>query len=105
MPPPALAGVGHIAFRRDITSVRAYVRMCVCAYVTFVTRFKFICKFKCKFTSAFLFYTFWTRKLKLCTYATYLNQDLLMYGTVAPGSCPCGARGRGGGIRVLWTHF
>ena len=30
MPPPALAGVGHIAFRRDVTSVRAYVRMCVC---------------------------------------------------------------------------
>ena len=24
------AGVGHIAFRRDVTSVRAYVRMCVC---------------------------------------------------------------------------
>ena len=36
------AGVGHIAFRRDVT--------CVCAYVTFVTRFKF----RCNFTSAFL---------------------------------------------------
>ena len=39
-----LAGVGHIAFRRDVTS---YVRS---AYVTF----KFTCKFRCKFTSAFL---------------------------------------------------
>ena len=27
MSPPALAGVGHIAFRRDVTSVRAYVHM------------------------------------------------------------------------------
>ena len=42
------AGVGHIAFRRDVTSVRAYV------YVTFVTRFKFTCKFRCNFTSVFL---------------------------------------------------
>ena len=44
------AGVGHIAFRRDVTSV--------CAYVTFITRFKFtckfICKFRCNFMSAFL---------------------------------------------------
>ena len=40
-----LEGVGHIAFRRDVTSVRAYVM--------FVTRFKFTCKFKCKFMSAF----------------------------------------------------
>ena len=31
-----------------------YVRTCVCAYVTFVTRFKIICKFRCNFTSAFL---------------------------------------------------
>ena len=38
--------MGHIAFRRDVT--------CVCACVTFVTRFKFTCKFRCKFTSAFL---------------------------------------------------
>ena len=38
--------LGHIAFRRDVTSVRAYV--------TFVTRFKFTCKFWCNFTSAFL---------------------------------------------------
>ena len=27
MPPPALEGVGHIAFRRGVTSVCAYVRM------------------------------------------------------------------------------
>ena len=40
------AGVGHIAFRCDVTYVRAYV--------TFVTRFKFTCKFRCNFTSAFL---------------------------------------------------
>ena len=32
------------------------------------------------------FYTFWARKLKLCM--THLHQDLLMCGTVAPGSCP-----------------
>ena len=49
-----LAGVGHIAFRRDVTSVRAYVRTCVCACVTFVTRFKFTCKSRSKFTSEFL---------------------------------------------------
>ena len=29
------------------------------------------------------FYTFWARKFKLCMTLTYL-----MYGTVAPGSCP-----------------
>ena len=46
MPLPALAGVGHIAFHRDVMSVHAYV--------TFVNRFKFTCKFRCKFTSAFL---------------------------------------------------
>ena len=34
-----LAGVGHIAFRRGVTSVYAYI--------TFVTRFKFTCKFRC----------------------------------------------------------
>ena len=41
-----LAGVGHIAFRCDVTSVRVFVK--------FVTRFKFTCKFRCKFTSVFL---------------------------------------------------
>ena len=46
MPRLPLAGVGHIAFRHDVTSVHAYV--------TFVTRFKFTYKFRCKFTSAFL---------------------------------------------------
>ena len=29
MPTPALAGMGHIAFRCDVVSVRAYVRTCV----------------------------------------------------------------------------
>ena len=62
MPPPALAGVGHIAFHRDVASVRAHV--------SFVTRFKFMCKFRCKFMSyvslaANNFYAFWARKLKL----------------------------------------
>ena len=33
MPRLPLAGVRHIAFRRDVTSVRAEVRMCVRAYV------------------------------------------------------------------------
>ena len=47
MPPPAFGRSGtYIAFRCDVTSVRANV--------TFVTRLKFTCKFRCKFTSAFL---------------------------------------------------
>ena len=44
----------YIAFRRDVTSVRAYGRTCVCACVTFVTRFKFTGRSRSKFTAEFL---------------------------------------------------
>ena len=50
----SLAGEGHIAFHRDVTSLHACARTFVHAYVTFVTRFKFTCKFRYKFTSVFL---------------------------------------------------
>ena len=46
MPPLLKAEVGHTVFHHDVMSVRAYV--------TFVTRFKFTCKFRCNFMSAFL---------------------------------------------------
>ena len=48
-------------------------------------RFKFTCKFRCNFMSAFL--------LQLITfipetwYDTYLEQELSMPGTIAPGPC------------------
>ena len=48
MPPPAFSRSGAYSI-----SPWCYVCTCVCAYVTFVTRFKFTCKFRCKFTSAF----------------------------------------------------
>ena len=35
-----------ISLCRDVT--------CACAYVTFVARFKFTCKFRCKYMSTFL---------------------------------------------------
>ena len=85
-----------------------YVRTCVCAYVTFVTRFKFTCKFRCKFTSAFLLQliTFIPSELESWNFAWHLpTSRLLMYGTVAPGSCPWAALGVGAGASVYCGHI
>ena len=49
MPLPAFGRCGAYSF-----SPWCYVSTILCAYVTFVTGFKFTCKFRCKFTSAFL---------------------------------------------------
>ena len=74
MPRLPMAGVGHIAFRRDVTSVRAYARMCVRAYVR-MSRSNLPAslgenlrpRFSCSF------YTFWARKLKLCMTLTNIK--------------------------------
>ena len=86
--------------------LRPYVHTCVCAYVTFVTRFKFTCKIRCKFTSALLLQliTFIPSGLETL-YDTYLHQDLLMYGTVAPGSCPWAGLAVGVGASVYCGHI
>ena len=94
-----LAGVGHIAFCRDVT--------CACAYVTFVTRFKFTCKFRCKFTSAFLLQliTFIPSGLESWNFVWHLptsRPTIVWYR--CPRVMPLGG-GRGRGIPVLWTHF
>ena len=90
--------MGHIAFRRDVMSIRAYVK--------FITRFKFTSKFRCKFTSAFLLQLIIPSGLESETmYDTYLHQDLLMYGTVAPGSCPWAGLGFGAGASVYCGYI
>ena len=98
IPPLPFAGVGHI---RYVTSV--------CAYVTFVTRFKFTCKFRCKFTLAFLLQliTFIPSGLESWNFVWHLPTSRpfnVWYR--CPRFMPLGgARDRGGGICVRWTHF
>ena len=68
MPTSALAGVGHTAFRRDVT--------CVCEYVTFVTRFvpaNLVQIHVHVYLAANNSYTFCARKLKLCMTLTYIK--------------------------------
>ena len=67
-----------------------YVCTCECAYLMFVTRFKFTCKFRCNFTSVFLLQliTFIPFGLESWNLVWYLPREALsMHGTIAPGSC------------------
>ena len=70
MPPPALAGVGHIAFCHDVRSERfanmsgPYVHMCVC-HIRNQVQVKVQIYVHISL-AANNFYTFWARKLKLC---------------------------------------
>ena len=77
-----MAGVKHIAFCHDVTSV--------CVYVTFVTRFVYLqvsVQIYVYVSLAANNFLYLLGKKVETLYDTYLHQDLLMYGTVAPGSC------------------
>ena len=103
MPPPAFGRSGAYS-----VSPWCYVRTCVCAYVTFVTRFKFTCNFRCKFTSAFLLQLiiFIPSGLERWNFVWHLPTSRpfnVWYR--CPGSCPWAGLGVGAGASVYCGHI